>query len=170
MNSAKALYLLGGLLLWTFCGQGWADVGKGEGKRVIEVIYTEAALRHAQADYRHVPRGFVARYHDLDEPQRLQQQRQRDLAQAKHYQMRPERADPDSVKRRFSAWLASPAGKAYIDARQRSAQGLSLVMTHGLSKLPAVVIDGEYVFYGVRNLESAVNALARLSRDDRHDS
>jgi integrating conjugative element protein (TIGR03757 family) len=61
-------------------------------------------------------------------------------------------ANPGSEKAaraRLSALLQTPRGKAAIDAVQRAGEGVAMAWQHGITKLPAVLVDGNYVVYGV---------------------
>lgn len=55
-----------------------------------------------------------------------------------------------------SSALQSPEGKAAIDVMQRVAQGISLAWLHGIRKLPAILIGGDRVVYGIFDVGQAV--------------
>ena len=62
----------------------------------------------------------------------------------------PERALAEAHRR-----LATPAGSAALE-RIAAAAGNALASRLGIEKLPAVVVDGRYVVYGVRDVARAV--------------
>ena len=62
----------------------------------------------------------------------------------------PERALAEARRR-----LSSPAGRAALARIAAAAAGNALAGRLGIEKLPAVVVDGRYVVYGVRDVAQA---------------
>ena len=52
--------------------------------------------------------------------------------------------------------MATPAGRAALERIAAAAAGNALAGRLGIEKLPAVVVDGRYVVYGVRDVARAV--------------
>ena len=67
----------------------------------------------------------------------------------------PERALAEARRR-----LATPAGRAALARIAEAAAGNALAGRLGIEKLPAVVVDGRYVVYGVRDVARAVERVA----------
>jgi len=63
----------------------------------------------------------------------------------------PERALAEARRR-----LATPAGRAALARIAAAAAGNALASRLGIEKLPAVVVDGRYVVYGVRDVARAI--------------
>ena len=63
----------------------------------------------------------------------------------------PERALAEARRR-----VSSPAGRAALARIAAAAAGNALAGRLGIEKLPAVVVDGRYVVYGVRDVARAV--------------
>ena len=63
----------------------------------------------------------------------------------------PERALAEARRR-----MSSPAGRAALERIAAAAAGNALAGRLGIEKLPAVVVDGRYVVYGVRDIARAV--------------
>ena len=63
----------------------------------------------------------------------------------------PERALAEARRR-----LETPAGRAALERIAAAAAGNALAGRLGIEKLPAVVVDGRYVVYGVRDVARAV--------------
>ena len=63
----------------------------------------------------------------------------------------PERALAEARRR-----VSSPAGRAALARIAEGAAGNVLAGRLGIEKLPAVVVDGRYVVYGVRDVARAV--------------
>ena len=63
----------------------------------------------------------------------------------------PERALAEARRR-----MATPAGRAALARIAAAAAGNALAARLGIEKLPAVVVDGRYVVYGVRDVARAV--------------
>ena len=63
----------------------------------------------------------------------------------------PERALAEARRR-----VATPAGRAALERIASAAAGNALAGRLGIEKLPAVVVDGRYVVYGVRDVARAV--------------
>ena len=67
----------------------------------------------------------------------------------------PERALAEARRR-----LETPAGRATLARLAEAAAGNALAGRLGIEKLPAVVVDGRYVVYGVRDVARAVERVA----------
>jgi len=67
----------------------------------------------------------------------------------------PERALAEARRR-----MATPAGRAALARLASAAAGNALAGRLGIEKLPAVVVDGRYVVYGVRDVARAVERVA----------
>ena len=63
----------------------------------------------------------------------------------------PERALAEARRR-----MATPAGRAALARIAEAAAGNALAARLGIEQLPAVVVDGRYVVYGVRDVARAV--------------
>ena len=63
----------------------------------------------------------------------------------------PERALAEARRR-----MATPAGRAALARIAEAAAGNALAGRLGIEKVPAVVVDGRYVVYGVRDVARAV--------------
>ena len=63
----------------------------------------------------------------------------------------PERALAEARRR-----MATPAGRAALARIAAAAAGNALAGRLGIEKLPAVVVDGRYVVYGVRDVARAI--------------
>ena len=66
----------------------------------------------------------------------------------------PERALAEARRR-----MATPAGRAALARIASAAAGNALASRLGIEKLPAVVVDGRYVVYGVRDVARAVERI-----------
>ena len=66
----------------------------------------------------------------------------------------PERALTEARRR-----LETPAGRATLARLASAAAGNALASRLGIEKLPAVVVDGRYVVYGVRDVARAVERI-----------
>ena len=67
----------------------------------------------------------------------------------------PERALAEARRR-----MATHAGRAALARIAAAAPGNALAARLGIEKLPAVVVDGRYVVYGVRDVARAVERVA----------
>ena len=65
-------------------------------------------------------------------------------------------ADPERALAEAHRRLATPAGRAALERIAAAAAGNALAGRLGIGKLPAVVVDGRYVVYGVRDVARAV--------------
>ena len=65
-------------------------------------------------------------------------------------------ADPERALAEVERRMASPAGRAALERIASAAAGNALAGRLGIEKLPAVVVDGRYVVYGVRDVARAV--------------
>ena len=66
----------------------------------------------------------------------------------------PERALAEARRR-----VATPAGRAALARIASAAAGNALAGRLGIEKLPAVVVEGRYVVYGVRDVARAVERI-----------
>lgn len=71
-----------------------------------------------------------------------------------------------AARDRAMAILQSPRGQAAIARMRNSAEATAVAWQHGIEKLPAVLVDEQYVVYGVFDVASAVEQIARY-RDAR---
>jgi len=65
-------------------------------------------------------------------------------------------ADPERALVEAKRRLATPAGRAALQRIAAAAAGNALASRLGIEKLPAVVVDGRYVVYGVCDVARAV--------------
>ena len=65
-------------------------------------------------------------------------------------------ADPERALAEARRRMATPAGRAALERLAAAAAGNVLAGRLGIEKLPAVVVDGRYVVYGVRDVARAV--------------
>ena len=65
-------------------------------------------------------------------------------------------ADPERALAEARRRMATPAGRAALARIAEAAVGNVLAGRLGIEKLPAVVVDGRYVVYGVRDVARAV--------------
>ena len=72
----------------------------------------------------------------------------------------PERALAEARRR-----LETPAGRATLARLASAAAGNALASRLGIEKLPAVVVDGRYVVYGVRDIARAVERVEAWSAE-----
>ena len=78
-------------------------------------------------------------------------------------------ANPGSEKAaraRLSGLLQTPRGKAAIDAVQRAGEGVAMAWQHSITKLPAVLVDGNYVVYGVFDVGVALGLVEQAGSHD----
>ena len=64
--------------------------------------------------------------------------------------------DPERALAEVGRRVATPAGRAALERIAAAAAGTALAGRLGIEKLPAVVVDGRYVVYGVRDVARAV--------------
>lgn len=62
--------------------------------------------------------------------------------------------------------IQSPRGHAAIARMRESAEATTVAWQHGIEKLPAVLVDAQFVVYGVYDVTAAVDQIARY-RDAR---
>ena len=65
-------------------------------------------------------------------------------------------ADPERALAEAKRRLETPAGRTALERLASAAAGNALGGRLGIEKLPAVVVDGRYVVYGVRDVARAV--------------
>lgn len=73
----------------------------------------------------------------------------------------PNPGNNTAAKDRAMVILQSRKGQAAIARMRNSAEATAVAWQHGIEKLPAVLVDGEYVVYGVFDVASAVDQIAR---------
>ena len=69
--------------------------------------------------------------------------------------------DEAQAKQRAMALIQSQDGHAMITRMRHSAEAIAVAWQHGIAKLPAVLVDEQYVVYGVYDVESALAQIAR---------
>ena len=74
-------------------------------------------------------------------------------------------ADPERALAEAHRRLATPAGRATLARLASAAAGNALAGRLGIEKLPAVVVDGRYVVYGVRDVARAVERVEAWRRE-----
>lgn len=62
----------------------------------------------------------------------------------------------EQAKSQASAMLQTPDGQSLIDQVTHVGAGIALAWQHGIQKLPAVMVDGTHVVYGVFDIEQAI--------------
>jgi len=72
----------------------------------------------------------------------------------------------EKARAQISALLQTPRGKAAIEAVQQAGEGIAIAWQHGITKLPAVLVDGNQVVYGVFDVGAALS-LTEEGRNDR---
>jgi integrating conjugative element protein (TIGR03757 family) len=78
----------------------------------------------------------------------------------------PNPGNNTAAKDRAMVILQSPRGQAAIARMRNSAEATAVAWQHGIEKLPAILVDEEYVVYGVFDVAFAVEQVARY-RDAR---
>jgi integrating conjugative element protein (TIGR03757 family) len=73
----------------------------------------------------------------------------------------------EKARARISAVLQSPRGQAAIEAVQQSGTGVALAWQHGIAKLPAVLVGGDQVVYGVFDVGTALSIIDKEGRHAR---
>mgnify|MGYP001827034953 FL=1 len=58
--------------------------------------------------------------------------------------------------------IQSPRGQAAIARMRESAEATTIAWMHGIEKLPAVLVDEQYVVYGVFDVVAAIDQVARF--------
>ena len=62
---------------------------------------------------------------------------------------------------RASAMLQTSAGQAAIEQITQVGEGIALAWQHGIEKLPAVMVGGSHVVYGVFDVNEAVQMIKK---------
>ena len=104
-------------------------------------------------------RAHGAAVHELDRGDRLAAAFGADLP-----------ADPAKALAEARRRLASRAGRDLRSGLARAAAGNALAARLGIERLPAVVVDGRYVVYGVRDVRRALIRVAAWRADNDTDS
>ena len=81
-------------------------------------------------------------------------------------------SDPERALAVLRRRMDSSAGRALRAALARAAEGDALAARLGIERLPAVVVDGRYAVYGVRDVRRAVERVRawRAARENSVDS
>ncbi len=79
-------------------------------------------------------------------------------------------SDPEAALAESRRRLASPAGRALRAELEAAGQGNALAARLGVDRLPAVVVDGRYAVYGVRDVRRALELVAAWRADNETDS
>lgn len=58
--------------------------------------------------------------------------------------------------------IQSPRGQKAIARMRESAEATTIAWMHGIEKLPAVLVDEQYVVYGVFDVAAAIDQVARF--------
>lgn len=58
--------------------------------------------------------------------------------------------------------IQSPRGQAAIARMRESAEATTIAWMHGIEKLPAVLVNEQYVVYGVFDVAAAIDQVARF--------
>ena len=58
--------------------------------------------------------------------------------------------------------IQSPRGQEAIARMRESAEATTIAWMHGIEKLPAVLVDEQYVVYGVFDVAAAIDQVARF--------
>lgn len=74
--------------------------------------------------------------------------------------------DPATARAHALTALDSEAGQALVPQLKHSAQSIALAWQHGITRLPAVLVDNAYVVYGDYDVHRALRRVARY-RDAR---
>jgi len=77
-------------------------------------------------------------------------------------------ANPGSeakAREKIATLLQTPRGQAVIEAVQRSGEGVAAAWQHGIEKLPAVLVGGNQVVYGVFDVDTALSLIEKGGRN-----
>ncbi|WP_422452174.1 TIGR03757 family integrating conjugative element protein [Endozoicomonas sp. ALC066] len=84
-------------------------------------------------------------YYNLDDRQRAQMRLPKNLP-----------ADLAKAKQVASQYMQTADFRKTVDALKNAYQGYIAALDYQLAKLPAIVIDGEYILYGVTSVDKAL--------------
>lgn len=76
----------------------------------------------------------------------------------------PNPGSPETAQRMALAQIRSPEGKALMDRIRAASEARLIALMYGIDKLPAVLVDGDYVVYGARDVQAAVDSIAAYRR------
>lgn len=125
----------------------------GVNAQTLDVFYTDEAIAIAGADYTEKPTGWTVRYHPLIPREVV-------MADAKR-QMNAQLGDLKNeaqAQEAFANWRQSQQARDTLKRLQRGVTSLSLMSSHHIERLPAIVINDTHVAYGVSTLQAAVEA------------
>ena len=74
----------------------------------------------------------------------------------------PNPGNATQARERAMAMIQSPQGQAALQRMRNSAEATLIAWQHGIEKLPAVLVDEQFVVYGVYDVESALTQIARF--------
>lgn len=74
-------------------------------------------------------------------------------------------ADPERARAEMRRRIESSEGRQLLFALAEAADGNALAARLGIEKLPAVVVDGRYAVYGVRDVRRALEIVAAWRRE-----
>lgn len=69
--------------------------------------------------------------------------------------------NPTRAAAQASVMLQTPEGLAAIEQITEVGKGIALAWQHGITKLPAVMVDGTHVVYGVFDVDEAVQIIKK---------
>ena len=75
-------------------------------------------------------------------------------------------ADPERARAEMRRRIASSEGRQLLFGLAEAADGNALAARLGIEKLPAVVVDGRYAVYGVRDVRRALELVAAWRREN----
>jgi len=73
----------------------------------------------------------------------------------------PNPGNPAAAKQRALHILHSPRGQAAMANLQNNSEAITVAWQYGIDKLPAVLVDQQYVVYGVFDVAVAIDKVAR---------
>ena len=75
-------------------------------------------------------------------------------------------ADPERARAEMRRRIESSEGRQLLFGLAEAADGNALAARLGIEKLPAVVVDGRYAVYGVRDVRRALELVAAWCREN----
>jgi integrating conjugative element protein (TIGR03757 family) len=76
----------------------------------------------------------------------------------------PHRGTEEEARRKAMAIIASPQGQAALQKIEQSSEALMTAWMQGIDQLPAVLVDREYVVYGGRSVDDALQRIEAYRR------
>lgn len=67
----------------------------------------------------------------------------------------------DTARQRANTLLNTPTGQALLEQIKHNARSVAIAWQFGITRLPAVLVDEQYVVYGEYNVHIAVDRVAR---------